>query len=1521
MVLWRSAVARRGSGKQGLVLLSVHFPLSSVCNDLQPGTLTTREEVMDDDADLAAILAEADDDQANADEPTLDEILAEDDGDAFDIPTVVLSEDLADSPPVASFVTPTLPAKRKATDAEILADILAEPDDASELSDHKDLEEVLRSLDDELEEQDRAAEGANYQLVTPLLSRRLVRDDRPDIVKLEVLREITTQLSSTQTRHDVGLPACMSVHPRFIAVGTTHGLILVFDHYQLLKVILASHGSEASSTSSIDISPDGDWLVSGHKDGTVMLWDIAKGTVIKSIPDAHAKEPIVHVRFINKSNLLTVDITGVVNTIALNKVLLMFLAEAKCLLQGVGHVVALDIMPRSQLPTKAGAPPKLAPLTQANPLDNENFVVLATDKRVFIISLLPSANVRVRLPKPDTAGEEKLPYVAWRGSTVRTTDERRDVSDPMLAVCWDRQLMFMRLRRIQSADGSGSDIDCTLVSEMTIDTSACGVQWMSEEVVMVLTDHDQLCVIDVVSTSILDLVDIRQTRLVYHSKFLEKSFHQSLAVASSILYMLGFDQLCMARILSWTERIAVLREAGKPLDALALALDFYEGRAKAVVGLPRQLPALRAATSNRIAELLVEYMRDAMDRVPQSTGLPAGQLLPAAHKHYEQVGAVCVEYCVSISRTDLLFGDIFAKFCDIGQSGLFLELLEPFLLNDKLDVLDNGVLMAMVLHYCGKRQQKRVEQCLLHLDVRKMQPEQIVALCRKYQLPAALVYAYNGAGDFVTPLQDMLVALQRSRPEERAELGGRLLQYLSDVQAGKQFPKRKRDLPAEDLARIKRSVYSHLLQRTRETGPCVNLDLLMQFDTRQTLALLQSAFEDSNIPDEPPMQRQNVFDYLVSSVLFGDRTSLAATFSSEQQYDLYAFAAYFVARGTVRVSTEFLDRILQRLAVAAASEQSVGTQWQQTLLQLLQSPTMSESASKLDGVLALAERNKLYTVCDYIYRKKRDFRRVLESYLRDPERQRDIFAAIEGLVQDQTLSPHEQDVVRSATIGHLKDLIQIDSAATSRMILEQFVTDHARVIEELAPLPHMQFMYLRPIMEASIQKQQSVIAVEDTNDAAAQRRAEMRAEISQSQDMQELYVKLLCEYKRDRVAPFLMTHENYRLEPTLRLCQENEIRDAVAYLLERTGDFVGAMTLTLQDLVHKVVALEKAFAADPRSADDSQFSGDELPDMPALKDVQEVLGAGTALCQRNSQQLEVQESQLLWFRLLDTLADVHRKYQAQLASSAKQPVSVVRLERVLQRLLRTILSDMMGYLPLPSIIAKVVRDHRMDQFGEFRSIIMGMLDTYRYERSLLLSAKRLIENDTFRSARSLSSKRARAITPKTSVCGQCNYSLANPPEFVGAAAVVSVFNCGHGFHSGCMKSSDTCLLCNATAAAAQRPAGGRERSSTGASTATEVKSDKDQAAAQLRKYVERLQESERLMDRVPMSDLDRQVQLAVDSEVWQPIRAQGQLQLSAPIHEDPLEEIPFRRPGTIEPEPRSFNEVNLADQLPDGSLY
>jgi WD40 repeat protein len=69
-----------------------------------------------------------------------------------------------------------------------------------------------------------------------------------------------------------------------IAIGTSHGLVLVFDHSQELKMVIGNP-DEFGGITSIDICAmsNGYWLLTGHQSGQIILWDLNSKKQIKSV--------------------------------------------------------------------------------------------------------------------------------------------------------------------------------------------------------------------------------------------------------------------------------------------------------------------------------------------------------------------------------------------------------------------------------------------------------------------------------------------------------------------------------------------------------------------------------------------------------------------------------------------------------------------------------------------------------------------------------------------------------------------------------------------------------------------------------------------------------------------------------------------------------------------------------------------------------------------------------------------------------------------------------------------------------------------------------------------------------------------------------------------------------------------------------------------------------------------------------------------------------------------------------------
>jgi hypothetical protein len=122
-------------------------------------------------------------------------------------------------------------------------------------------------------------------------------------------------------------------------------------------------------------------------------------------------------------------------------------------------------------------------------------------------------------------------------------------------------------------------------------------------------------------------------------------------------------------------------------------------------------------------------------------------------------------------------------------------------------------------------------------------------------------------------------------------------------------------------------------------------------------------------------------------------------------------------------------------------------------------------------------------------------------------------------------------------------------------------------------------------------------------------------------------------------------------------------------------------------------------------------------------------------------------------------------------------------------MINTALENMLGYVKMPSVLSKLLQNHSNDKFGEFRSIIIGILESHRYEQNILFITNQLLEHDIYDANRSLLQKRRKGLSShRTGKCIICSKSS-------DAADVFVIFNCGHNIHRGCIGQLRICPIC------------------------------------------------------------------------------------------------------------------------------
>lgn len=390
--------------------------------------------------------------------------------------------------------------------------------------------------------------------------------------------------------------------------------------------------------------------------------------------------------------------------------------------------------------------------------------------------------------------------------------------------------------------------------------------------------------------------------------------------------------------------------------------------------------------------------------------------------------------------------------------------------------------------------------------------------------------------------------------------------------------------------------------------------------------------------------------------------------------------------------------------------------------------------------------------------------------------------------------------VEEAVLTHAGALMDTDGYAFAVLILGQFPTLNNKVIQRFLsmgkPGAKLEFHYLRHLLSGSTNKSD----LGEEADVVKELLDRSKLRIADDPAVQERFVRLLCEYEPSGVFPYLESHDSYKVDACLKLCKEFNITDAEAYLLERTGDVTGALTLILQSLEQKLKILKPALrgynasvASSASSSGDllgggssgvaagstgvrNQITDSIIESVPEGRDAMQSVEVALTMCQRNSLRNRDEQAEKLWFTLLDKLLRIQNAVKRSVTAKTTTARITTRtggsgaqtaFQVALNEMIRFILERMASSVSLKSILFKITNEHGKGEFGDFRPTIFGMLDTYNYEQNIYQTANGLISTDLFDQITTLKRARSRAYAPPSNMCSYCSVALSKPPFGMG----------------------------------------------------------------------------------------------------------------------------------------------------------
>jgi vacuolar protein sorting-associated protein 8 len=1313
------------------------------------------------------------------------------------------------------------------------------------------------------------------------LSTNMPKPDTPHfafsgVLEEKVMPNLTAHLMKVTIEKKSDIPTAVSVNSKFIAVGTRLGLILVFDLFEVLRqklrvsdAVQDGHWNAASggSVTSVDISGNGEALIAGYSSGLLILWDVLKGTVLKFVSESHFSS-ISAVRFLNQKDLkvVSVDSGGLVNKLTFTKNLLWsnYSMDTVCLLDGTaGQILSMNVLPPypSSFKSHNSFPDRLS------------LIALASERSSFAVAVEPTVQVIHRWARP-TFDEIRpvhldlppeftfLPCLSWNWSFVLGGGH---TITPILARSWGCKLQFLRANFPQLENGGGVDYltwpSFGLHDEYDSPSPILVLEWLGDRSLAYITDRNEFTVIDTVMMTLLERLDLSIVKLVYAEFVLNRSagkdfdvdsskqiisrtcktFQNTLKANDNRILILCQEEVRSVEILGAKRRISALEEDGEWLEALALALDHYENTIKSqedrqrlqgkrdLANHPEFYSVTRTEDEEWIAKLVIRYFNLAIENAPddetvesafitKSSGLSR---LDLAASHFQMLAGVCAEFCIAIRRLDLLFGPIFQRFLHVRRVSIFLDVLEPYVLNDKLNFIAPEAMAHFIEHCKATNGIAVVERCLLHMDVTVMDFDSIVSLLRRNDMFSALFHVYtHGLDDFVRPLELMMeklfdladegLALIKRRsdgvPESQFELlGYKAILYLQRCFTGKSFPQNK-DLQPEDKVNIIRPLLLEFLQRPHHnslldeahdaetTGhralsfPYIRLLLLI--DARALLDLMNfaldapdseflsgdSAFEsiggwevevgadainmtgsydytnESQKSYRGP-DRQKIIDMLASIILPDeaekDFSAPGQQGGSPKAVNAYLdFLAGYLAKGTVRVNISVSCLVISRItdkfrsSVTAESRASAQSELIELLIALPRNAydpvlvlRMIEDAGIHRAALLLHQQGTSAWHVDSAGKEGRayHFKCAIDCYLgdNDAEFRSEVFEYVKKVCSGiNTADDSEIKELKHTLLSKLPDLINHDSVLSAQLIAELYVEELDDVITSLGSSGDniAQFILLHAIISGDLAKIDVVSA------------SVLSANLSMKHH--QIYLALMAKLHPDMVYEYLSTHDNYRHEECLELCQKYDIADASAYLLEKMGNVSNALQLILKTFESRMMSLKRTVrglgpALISEKASQRRLSvstqrrdleglAQESKQKKEVDGVKRILGIALDLCERNSgSKSNTHQGSQLWFNVMDRLMNA----KGFLRLSKEDPSHAQVVSTVLSNLLQVTMQRMVSSVPLNDVLRKITLDSAGNRLVEVRELIMCLLRTYGQETDVFCAAVKVMKFD------------------------------------------------------------------------------------------------------------------------------------------------------------------------------------------------
>lgn len=1216
--------------------------------------------------------------------------------------------------------------------------------------------------------------------------------------------------------------------------------------------MLTPSAIESGAITSIAISADHLIVAGGHANGSIFTWETAR-----------AAKPFLHIPSLEPSQMINRTVDGHVPNVAIRH--LGFLGTRHTALvsaddrgmafshlatRGLGAVgrtvrttrilgrypndVSTTGKPRKPSTVLAFAPLPLGNVERRT--DTLGLTAMLTPYLLVIVSTTPVAQTQHKAARPkEVAAHSALSgCLAWFPAVklkVKDPKTGSDISKVKLVYCWSNVLTVLDIDEVESPDkDKPPSLTFKPRSRWKAEEAIVAVQWLSRSVLTVLTITQRLIILEDGSMRMTEAFDLVH-KYIYHQDIFSKqlhtlveqldeddpsmhgvvadAFYMSFRAYKSRMFLLGFNDVSIGTLSNWADRLIALMEDGDYIGAIQLATSYYTGDAdKLTIGLPEDTALRHSMVQDKLVEIMTASLKFAFSQRQKQSAM-------TADSHLKDLAEACFEACLSIGDVDFLFDEAYEWYEDGDSEDIFLQTLEPHILDRQVTTVPPTVVKAMVTYYVSKGLESRLEEMLCHMETATLDIDQVTILCKQHNLYDALMYVWNQAlRDYITPLIDLLSLLIPLVQNGDYFTNGNIMEdpifsvnalkmfpYLSYTWTGRVYPTGD-SLGDQDALNAKVELYwflfsgktitwprgsgkPFLTQPTQDHEPSFPyLRMILKFDAPSFLSALNESFEDSFLNDTPEravnggsnrdLPEEHVFglsvnrQYIITILL---EVMNPSDFASEDTIYLDMFIArnlpkfpqYLLLSGTA------LHKVLEGLCNYPGEDLADDAQLSAEYLLSVYHPP------DLESLIPLFKKAGFYRVLKSIYKAEKQYNKLVQTYFDDLEDRETVFDCIADCLRPRSgLTKRQVRDVYEVIEAHANDLVSLDAIRTAQIIDSFAPVLHQKFLDSLPDDSELEYIYLKTIFEPK--------GMEDDESKS-----------TSHGEFTERYVQLMCKFDPSHVADYveLVQASDLHLDKVLPYMEESGVVDAAVILIAREGQIREAMDRLIQHLRKLEAALRGLLNS---SAEDMQSiqAGEATEDL--LEALQKYTNVGIWLCQgqaktqqirpvtspvrrKSSSKNELLPEETLWLDLIDVTVQITRNLSTNLSDfEATEPPDVDRdkllmqLRTLVQRSFTALLTSTSSPSPSGASLSflRILRAFltractSSPNLSDLRAVLASIFSAYAYEESILSLANRLLDKDLFVNVQSATNLRQRGWRPRGSTCEGCGRRVWGP---------------------------------------------------------------------------------------------------------------------------------------------------------------